>query len=83
MSTIESRFVAEETADTIRFADGVSTSFTVNGIFAEEPPIMVVNSLTKSDIVGASFTAFTITAKLRLALAVPSLAMMVIVAVPN
>ena len=71
----------EELAVTVRPPAGVSASPTVKPSAAVAVSSVVVCSAT-SEIVGGSFTAVTVSTKVSVAVAVPSLTVSVIVAVP-
>ena len=81
MFALGTSVVLEELPLTVKLPDAVSASPTVNAI-AAVAVFMVVLWLGMLEIVGASFTAFTVTKKLVLLLSCPSLTVTVIVAEP-
>jgi hypothetical protein len=74
--------VLDELPLSVRLPGAVSTSPTVKAMLPVEVSSFVVWS-EMSEIVGASFTAFTVSWKVSVAIACPSLTVTVIVAVPD
>src|SRR5258708_1746946 len=76
-----SKVRSDDVALTLRLAAGGSVSVTVNGIGEVDKFLLIVWSRI-AEMIGGSLTAFTVSTKLLLAVSVPSLTVIEMVAVP-